>query len=79
VVTSRYESRPFALSTHSGFGQRQIAFDSNVAVARGLFDWLVNHGRARLTRRELCEASAAIPTRPVRDVVDPDTGRHRRE
>jgi len=33
------------LSTHSGFGRRQITFDANGAVARALFDWLVNHER----------------------------------
>jgi hypothetical protein len=33
------------VEAHSGFGRRQIAFDTNGAVARALFDWLVNHGR----------------------------------
>ena len=39
------ESRPFVLSTNPGFGRRQITFDANGAVARALFDWLVNHER----------------------------------
>ncbi len=29
---------------HPGFGLRQITFDANSAVARALFDWLVNLG-----------------------------------
>jgi hypothetical protein len=39
------KSRPFVLSTNSGFGRRQTTFDANGAVARALFDWLVNLGQ----------------------------------
>jgi len=45
VVASREESQPFVLSTNPGCGRRQITFDANGALARALFDWLVNHER----------------------------------
>jgi hypothetical protein len=55
MAFGRQEAGPFVQSTKLGFRKRPTIPEGNGAVARALFDELMNHRLRLFNRRVLCE------------------------